>query len=163
VKRTVFIQECSRRGFPGKAGRSGGFTLIEMLLVVIILSVLAAMLMPRFTGRSEEAKRAAAAADVQANIASALDLYELDNGDYPTTAQGLQALIAMPVGEAAPRAWKGPYLKRKKGLKDPWGRPYVFRFPGHKNPDDYDLFSVGPDGTEGNEDDVVNWDEGGDE
>src|SRR5688572_16863886 len=99
--------------------RSGGFTLIEMLLVVVILSVLAAMIIPRFSGRSEEAKRAAAWADVQAGLAAALDLYELDNGTYPTTVQGLQALLSSPAASPSPRNWRGPYLKKKRGLKDP--------------------------------------------
>jgi general secretion pathway protein G len=133
-----------------------GFTLIEMLLVVIIISTLAAMIVPRFAGRSEEAKKAAAAADIHASLASALDLYELDNGAYPTTEQGFQALLAEPSTPPLPKKWKGPYLKKKKGLKDPWGNPYVYRSPGLRN-QDYDLLSLGPDGVEGSPDDVVNW------
>jgi general secretion pathway protein G len=127
-----------------------GFTLIEMLLVVIILSTLAAMIVPRFAGRSEEAKQAAAQADIHAHLSSALDLYELDNGVYPAR---LEDLLTDP-GNA--RKWRGPYLKKKKGLNDPWGRPYSYRTPGVKNPD-YDLSSPGPDGQDGTPDDVVNW------
>lgn len=131
---------------------SRGFTLIEMLLVVVILSTLAAMIVPRFVGRSDEAKVAAAEADVQSHLASALDLYELDNGAYP---KRLEDLLADP-GDA--RKWKGPYIKKKKGLTDPWGRPYQYRVPGLRNAD-YDLFSLGVDGQEGTLDDVANWDD----
>jgi general secretion pathway protein G len=127
-----------------------GFTLIEMLLVVIIISTLAAMIVPRFAGRSDEAKTSAAQADINANIASALDLYELDNGGYPQT---LDNLLVDP-GNA--RKWRGPYLKKKKGLKDPWGRPYSYRSPGVHNAD-YDLSSTGADGQDGTPDDVTNW------
>lgn len=135
-----------------------GFTLVEMLLVVIIISTLAAMIVPRFAGRSQEAKVAAASADVWANIASALDLYELDNGFYPSSEQGLSALKVAPATSPLPKRWRGPYLK-KKSLSDPWGHPYVYRSPGRHNADDYDLFSTGPDGTEGGGDDVINWDD----
>lgn len=134
--------------------------MVEMLLVVIIISTLAAMIVPRFAGRSEEAKTAAAAADVRANLAAALDLYELDNGLYPTTAQGLAALKSAPTSAPMPKRWRGPYLK-KNSLSDPWGNPYVYRSPGSHNAADYDLFSTGPDGAEGNGDDVTNWDERG--
>jgi general secretion pathway protein G len=127
-----------------------GFTLIEMLLVVIILSTLAAMIVPRFAGRSEEAKKSAAEADIQSNLSAALDLYELDNGTYPPT---VDALVVDP-GTA--RKWLGPYLKNKKGLKDPWGHPYAYRFPG-THATDYDLYSFGPDGVEGGGDDITNW------
>jgi general secretion pathway protein G len=131
-----------------------GFTLIEMLLVVALISILAAMIVPRFTGRSEEAKVAAATADIQANIAGALDLYELDNGRFPDT---LQDLLANPGPEKA-KKWRGPYLKKKRGLKDPWGNAYVYRpGPNGTRNSDYDLFSPGPDGSEGGADDIVNW------
>ena len=129
-----------------------GFTLIEMLLVVIIISTLAAMIIPRFTGRSEEAKVAAARADIHANLGGALDLYELDNGVYP---QSLDGLVNDP-GNA--RKWRGPYLKQTKALNDPWGHPYVYRCPGTHNAD-YDLSSFGPDGNEGGTDDVTNWED----
>ena len=127
-----------------------GFTLIEMLLVVIILSTLAAMIVPRFTGRAEEARVAAARADIHAHLASALDLYELDNGTFPAS---LDALLTDP-GNA--KKWRGPYLKQRKNLNDPWGRPYTYRCPGTNNPD-YDLSSAGPDGQDGTADDITNW------
>jgi general secretion pathway protein G len=121
-----------------------------MLLVVIILSTLAAMIVPRFAGRSEEAKVAAARADIHAHLGSALDLYELDNGIFPAS---LDALLTDP-GNA--KKWRGPYLKQRKNLNDPWDRPYQYRCPGTHNPD-YDLSSSGPDGQDGTADDITNW------
>lgn len=135
-----------------------GFTLVEMLLVVIIISTLAAMVIPRFTGRAEEAKVAAATADVQSNLASALDLYEADNGNYPSTEQGLAALLDEPSIPPQAKRWHGPYIKKKGGLKDPWGNPYAYRSPGAHNRGDYDLYSLGPDGTEEGNDNITNWD-----
>ena len=128
-----------------------GFTLIELMLVVIIISALAAMVLPRLTGRSEQARVAAAEADVRSNIATALKLYELDNGRFPTTAEGLNALLQKP---ASAHNWNGPYLEREP--IDPWGRPYQYRSPGRIRAQDYDLFSWGGDGTE-SDDDVTNW------
>ncbi|MBI4372787.1 MAG: type II secretion system major pseudopilin GspG [Candidatus Omnitrophica bacterium] len=130
--------------------KSAGFTLIEILIVVIILGILAALVVPRLAGRSEEARIAAAKADIDGGLSLALDLYEADNGRYP---KQLEDLIREP-SEA--KNWKGPYLK--KGLpKDPWSQPYVYRFPGARNPKMFDLFSLGPDGQEGSADDIVNW------
>jgi len=128
-----------------------GFTLIELMLVVIIIGALVAMVMPRLTGRSEQARVAAAKADVAANIATALKLYELDNGNFPTTSEGLQALLNKPGGA---NNWNGPYLERRP--LDPWGREYKYVSPGTHRPHDYDLFSFGKDGQE-SADDVKNW------
>lgn len=122
-----------------------GFTLVELMLVVIILGVLVAMVMPRLAGRTEEAKRAAAKADIEANISSALDLYEIDNGSYPET---LDRLLEKKDG-------KGPYLKKR--AIDPWGHAYVYKYPGAHG--DYDLSSNGKDGVEGGGDDIANWEE----
>ena len=127
-----------------------GFTLIEILLVVIIIGILVSLAAPRLAGRSEEARKQAANSDINGGIALALDLYELDNGGYPSK---LEDLVTKP-GNAG--NWKGPYLK--KGLpNDPWGSPYVYRTPGSHNSDSYDLYSVGKDKQEGTEDDIVNW------
>lgn len=136
-----------------------GFTLIELMLVVIIIGILVAMVVPRIAGRSEQARRAAAAADIESNLAIALDLYELDNGNYPTTEQNLGALITAPTSSPVPENWNGPYLKKRKIPNDPWGRPYKYTSPGTHNTEDYDLFSFGPDGVEGGGDDVTNWEE----
>ena len=137
----------------------GGFTLVEMLLVVVIITTLAAMIIPRFTGRAKEAKVGAATVDIQSNIASALDMYEVDNGNYPTTEQGLAALQDLPNIPPVPKKWRGPYLKKKGGLKDPWGNPYAYQCPGIHNAKDYDLSSLGPEGTEDSNEKITNWDE----
>ena len=131
-----------------------GFTLIELMLVVIIISVLVALVVPRLVGRSQEARFAAAQAQIEAHLATALDLYELDNGIYPSTEQGLLALRKRPSSPPNPPNWKGPYIK--KTPKDPWGNPYSYMSPGAHNLQDYDLLSYGADGIESS-DDVVNW------
>lgn len=127
------------------------FTLIEIMLVVIIIGALVAMVMPRLTGRAEQARITAAKADINVNIATALKLYELDNGRFPTTEEGLNALLNPP--PSTPN-WNGPYLEKKP--IDPWGRPYQYRSPGQHRTD-YDLYSLGKDGIESS-DDVKNWD-----
>lgn len=132
------------------------FTLVELMLVVIIIGILVAMVLPRLAGRSEQARQAAAKVDVNANIATALDLYELDNGQYPTTEQGLAALVKKPTISPVPSNWNGPYLKRIP--RDPWARPYVYKSPGEHNVD-FDLYSLGKDGAEGGGDDITNWEE----
>lgn len=135
------------------ANTTKAFTLVEIMLVVIIIGVLAAMVVPKLAGRSEEARLSVAKADVELNISTALKMFELDNGVFPTTEEGLAALVAVP-GSA--RNWKGPYLD--KAPLDPWGRAYQYRSPGTHRPADYDLYSLGRDGVEGR-DDVVNWQE----
>ena len=99
-----------------------GFTLIELMLVVIIIGALAAMVIPRMAGRSKQARIACVKADIMSNIPLGLDLYELDNGTYPSTDQGLNALLSKPSGSPLPTNWNGPYLKRKP--IDPWGNLY---------------------------------------
>lgn len=129
---------------------SRGFTLIEILLVVIIIGILVSLVAPRLAGRSEEARKQAARADIDGGISLALDLYEMDNGRYPGK---LDDLVTKP-GESL--NWKGPYLK--KGLpKDPWGNLYIYKFPGTHNPSSHDLSSSGPDKQEGTADDITNW------
>lgn len=135
-----------------------GFSLIEILLVIVIIGVLAAMVVPNFAGQGEKARRAAAGADIEVNLATALDLYELDNGRYPTTEQGLVALIREPSSSPIPKNWGGSYLKKKKIPKDPWGAEYAYTCPGSNNSEDYDLSSLGADGIE-SEDDITNWEQ----
>jgi general secretion pathway protein G len=119
-----------------------GFTLVEIMLVVIIIGALAAMIIPRLSGRAEEAKVKVAKSDINANLATALKLYELDNGSYPTTEQGLSALRVKPNTSPLPQNWNGPYVERDP--LDPWGRPYIYVSPGeHRS--DYDLSSKGKD------------------
>lgn len=128
----------------------GGFTLIEILLVVIIIGILVSLVAPRLAGRSEEARKQAAKADIDGGISLALDLFEVDNGKYP---QKLDDLITKSSDAVN---WKGPYIK--KGMpKDPWGSAYVYNFPGSHNSSSYDLFSAGPDKQENTQDDIVNW------
>ena len=126
------------------------FTLVELMLVVIIIGALVAMVMPRLTGRGEQARVAAAGADITSNISTALKLYELDNGGFPTTEEGLNALLNKP---ATALNWNGPYIEKRP--VDPWGREYLYKSPGaHRK--DYDLYSLGRDGQE-SQDDVKNW------
>ncbi len=126
-----------------------GFTLIEILVVVAVLSVLAALVAPNVFGHLGTAKDAAARSQMEM-LGAALDAYRLDNGRYPTTAQGLAALRAEPTVEPRPRNWRGPYLRRDVPL-DPWGNAYVYRSPGEANPTGYDLLSLGADGQPGGE------------
>jgi general secretion pathway protein G len=137
--------------------RQSAFTLIEVLVVVAILGILAAIVVPNLMGRPDEARRVAARAEI-ATIVQALKLYRLDNGFYPTTDQGLQALVTRPGGNPAPANWKsGGYLERLP--KDPWGGDYQYLQPGVRG--EIDLFSLGADrakGGEGNAADIGNWD-----
>jgi general secretion pathway protein G len=131
-----------------------GFTLIELLLVMVILTVLAAVVVPKFTKRSEQARITAANTDIS-NLEVALDAFEVDMGRYPTSTEGLKALVEQPTSTTTTN-WKGPYIKR--GIpSDPWGNQYIFTIPGKHNTSGYDLCSYGPDGKEGGSDDIDNW------
>lgn len=134
-----------------------GFTLIEIMVVVTILAILAALVVPKLVGRSDDARRVAAKVQIK-NIGGALQLYKLDSGMYPSTSQGLDALVEKPNIGKIPENWKeGGYLA--KVPKDPWGKPYAYLSPGRHG--DYDLVSYGPDGEQGGEGknaDVESWD-----
>lgn len=128
-----------------------GFTLIELLLVLVILGVLAAIVVPKFSGRTEQARQTAATTQI-ANFATALDAFEVDNGYYPKGKNGLQDLVTQPRDA---QNWKGPYVKEIPN--DPWNAPYVYECPGKHNPTSYDLMSGGADGRVGGDDDITNW------
>ena len=127
---------------------SSAFTLVEMLLVITIIGILAALVVPKMMGRSEQARQAAARADIS-SIKTALDAFVVDNGYYPKNAMDL---LQQPHDA---KNWHGPYLD--KIPQDPWGNNYVYVFPGKHNPSSYDLSSIGPDAKEGTEDDIGNW------
>jgi general secretion pathway protein G len=133
--------------------RSAAFTLVEMLLVLVILAVLAAIVIPKFSGRSQQAKETAAKSQIS-SMEIALDSFEVDTGSYPQGSSGLNALVDQPNNV---QNWKGPYLKKGIPL-DPWGNAYIYTSPGKNNSKGYDLSSVGPDGRSGTEDDIINWD-----
>jgi general secretion pathway protein G len=127
------------------------FTLIELLCVLVILAVLAAVVVPKFTNRTEQAKNTAAQADIRV-LEGMIDAFQVDTGRFPTNDEGLRALVESP---ANVKNWQGPYIK--KGVpNDPWGNPYVYRYPGTHQQNGYDLFSMGPDGREGG-DDIASW------
>ncbi len=131
----------------------GGFTLLELLVVIVIIGLLASYVAPRYFSQIGKSETKAAQAQIDA-IAKALDQFRLDNGHYPSVAQGLTALVTRPGNESK---WDGPYLK--KGVPpDPWGQPYMYKYPGEHG--DYDLYSYGKDGQAGGSGenaDVVNW------
>ena len=135
-----------------------GFTLIELMVVIVILGVLAGLIIPRIMGRPEEARRMKARVQIE-SIETALKMYKLDNGPYPSTEQGLQALVEAPTVGQLPRAWReGGYLEKGKVPEDPWGNEYVYLSPGVHG--DFDLSSYGADGEPGGEDedkDINNW------
>ncbi|AYF87420.1 type II secretion system protein GspG [Pseudomonas sp. DY-1] len=134
-----------------------GFTLIEIMVVVVILGILAALVVPQVMNRPDQAKVTVAKGDIKA-IGAALDMYKLDNFAYPSTQQGLEALVSRPSGNPPPKNWnKDGYLKKLP--IDPWGNPYQYLSPGSKGT--YDLYSLGADGKEGGSDndaDITNWD-----
>lgn len=139
------------------AGRTG-FTLIEILVVIAVLAMLAALVAPNVFQHVGTAKDATARSQIEL-LGAALDSYRLDNGRYPTTEQGLEALQTMPTLEPLPSNWRGPYL-RKAVPPDPWGAPFIYFSPGEMNPRGYDLLSLGADGEpggEGEDADIVSW------
>jgi len=133
---------------PEIRNRWRAFTLVEMLLVVTIIGILAALVIPRIAGTGERARETAVRADINGGIKSALGAYEVDNGFYP---KSLQDLLVQPSNA---RNWHGPYLEKLP--LDPWGNPYVYYYPGKHNQSFFDLLSVGPDGKEGTDDDIGN-------
>ena len=126
-----------------------GFTLLEVVAVIIVLGLLAGLVAPQIFGRVSEAKSTTAQTQIEL-LSVALDNYRLDNGIYPTTEQGLAALREKPVRGPAPSNWRGPYLRKSVPL-DPWKQPYIYRSPGEQNPSGFDLLTLGRDGKPGGE------------
>jgi general secretion pathway protein G len=141
-----------------KLNESSGFTLIEIMVVIVILGILAGLLVPRIIGRPEEAKQLKAKIQIE-GLETALSLYKLDNGNYPDTEQGLQALIEKPeTGQSAGKWHKGGYLEKGRVPLDPWGNEFVYLSPGMHG--DYDIISYGADGVPSGEDknqDINSW------
>lgn len=137
---------------------AAGFTLIEILVVIAVIAMLAALVGPNVFQHLGTARDATARSQIEM-LGAALDAYRLDNGRYPTTSQGLEALTSEPTAEPRPSNWRGPYLRKALPM-DPWDRPYVYVSPGEMNPNGYDLMSLGADGEvggEGEDTDVVSW------
>ncbi|VFQ46356.1 type II secretion system major pseudopilin GspG [Desulfoluna butyratoxydans] len=146
-----------RRQISGSSSEDG-FTLIEMIVVIFILGLLATYVAPRVIGKSDDAKIVKAQADIR-SFETALDMYKLDNGSYPTTDQGLQALVEKPASGNLSRWREGGYLTKRKISKDPWGNEYIYVSPGSNG--DVDISSNGGDGLPGGEGtakDINNWD-----
>jgi general secretion pathway protein G len=135
--------------------RIAAFTLVELLLVLVILGTLAAIVVPKFAGRTEQARVTAAHTQI-ANFGVVLDAFEVDNGYYPKGKDGLQDLIERPRDA---QNWRGPYLKGNEIPNDPWGNPYIYECPGKHMEDGYDVMSMGPDGRVGGGDDITNWEQ----
>ncbi|MBI5577330.1 MAG: type II secretion system major pseudopilin GspG [Deltaproteobacteria bacterium] len=135
-----------------------GFTLIEIMVVIVILGLLAALVVPKLVGRTEEAKKTQSRVQIK-SLQQALELFKLDNGFYPATDQGLDALVRQPEGGRIPKNYrKGGYIDRVP--KDPWNNPYVYASPGQRS--DYDISSYGADGVQGGEGedaDINSWDD----
>ena len=136
-----------------------GFTLIELMVVIVILGILAGLIVPRIMSRPEEAKRIKAKMQIQ-SLETALKLYKLDNGFYPDTEQGLNALVVIPEYGRVPQNWRtGGYLEKGRLPKDPWGNDFVYLSPGTNS--EFDIISYGADGVAGGEEensDINNWD-----
>ena len=141
-----------------KKNRQSGFTLIELMVVVVIIGILAGLIVPRIMGSDDKAREAKAKMQIE-SLETALKMYKLDNGDYPTTEQGLKALVEPPAAGNLPKNWrKGGYLEKGKIPKDPWGNEFIYIAPGSHG--DFDLSALGADGElggEGKNKDINNW------
>jgi len=141
-------------------GKTSGFSLIHLLIIIVVVVAIAVVAAPRLLRQQERAKRTTATNDIDA-LGLALDIYASHNGSYPSTEQGLKALWEKPIVAPIPSNWQGPYLD-KPILKDPWGKEYIYIYPGKHNKFDYDLLSYGKDsqyGGKGDNEDITNWTE----
>jgi general secretion pathway protein G len=155
--RPVAIHRASGRQTGRRIGRRAGFTLIEILVVIVVIAILATLVAPNVFQNVGAAKSATAKSQIEM-LGAALDAYRLDNGSYPTTQQGLNALWERPQIDP-PANWRSPYLRKAVPL-DPWGRPYVYFAPGQANPGGFDLLSYGEDGKpggDGDNADILSW------
>ena len=144
---------------PGNIGRENGFTLIELMAVVVIIGLLATIVGMNVAKRVEEAKIKSTKVQIS-QLSSALDAFKMDNGFYPSTEQGLESLVGEPTVGRTPKHYSsGGYLRQKSIPKDPWDNVFNYREPGTKNSDSFDIWSNGPDAQEGTEDDITNWGE----
>jgi general secretion pathway protein G len=142
-----------RLAYGGQGTR--GFTLLEIMIALAILALLVGLAVTNLDTVFGNAQGTTAKLFVSESVKLPLTSYRIAMGDYPSTAEGLQALVAAPASKA--EQWRGPYLADGKIPLDPWGEPYVYRYPGVKNKSGYDIFSKGPDKTEGTADDIGNW------
>jgi general secretion pathway protein G len=144
--------------------KNRGFTLLELLVVIVILGILATFVGSRIMGKPEEARQTQARIQIQA-LENSLNMYRLDNGEYPSTEQGLKSLVEKPAVGNIPRKWRdGGYLDKPRLPKDPWGNDFIYLSPGMKNTNGFDLFSYGADGQsggEGKDADIGNWENEG--
>ena len=162
MKKIIFLFRAAKTQFikfwTNRPKFYAGFTLIEIMVVIVILGILATLIIPRFMGREEEARRTMAQVQME-SLETTLKLYKLDNGVYPSTEQGLQALVEPPTIGQLPRKWReGGYLEKRRVPKDPWDSDYIYLSPGLHG--DFDLISYGADrepGGEGNNKDINNW------
>ncbi len=138
--------------------RRRAFTLLEVLMVIVIIGILAAFVVPSFFGAGEGARIDLTKALIESGINGSLDMYKMHMGHYPREDEGgLQALVQAPDSEELQAKWRGPYIKDGAKLKDAWGHDLIYQSPGQYNQNSYDLSSPGPNGTEGDEDDITNW------
>lgn len=154
LRRCAGVASPSRR----RAASRTGFTLIELLVVIAVIAILAGLVAPQVFSNVGDARITSARAQIE-NFGLALDAYRLDNHQYPSTEQGLAALMTAPTGEPPAPNWRGPYLRRALPA-DPWGHPYIYRAPGDSVPTGYDLLSLGRDGKPGGageDQDVTSW------
>ena len=150
-KHSKLRSRISARQTSASRRRSAGFTLVELLLVLVILGILAAIVIPKFSGRTESAQITAAHTQIS-TFGTALNAFEIDTGTFPRGQDGLQQLVVQPPDMPN---WRGPYLVSNIPL-DPWQHAYIYEYPGKLNPSGYDIISMGPDGQPGTADDIAN-------
>ena len=144
----------TKRNQTNRMRRRGAFTLVELLLVLTILAIMAGIVLPKMSGRTEQARVASAKTEI-ATFSTALGAYEVDNEGFPKGRNGLLSLVQKPSNA---KNWHGPYLENTATVPlDPWGNAYIYECPGKHNPSGFDLMSMGPDGRVGGDDDICNW------